>query len=52
MNKDEALKLSCEVSSLCHKNDDDDVWVSVKYEHHPRLTMIRMEISVKVDKDE
>jgi hypothetical protein len=46
MTKDQALKLSEEIESLCHKHG---LWLTVEHENKPDLRMIRIkEISIKV----
>lgn len=46
MTKDQALKLSEEIQSLCHQHG---LWVTVEHENKPDLRTIRIkEISIKV----
>ena len=51
MTKPQALELQKEIEALCDKHG---IWVKVehdkKYNQKPELRMIRMEVSIKVDK--
>lgn len=49
MNKDQALKLSEEIQSLCYQHG---LWVTIEHENKPDLRMIRIkEISIKIQSE-
>ena len=49
MNKNQALKLSEEIQSLCYQHG---LWVTIEHENKPDLRMIRIkEISIKIQSE-
>ena len=47
MTKDEAIALQKKIQELCQRHEQ---WVNVTYENKHTLKMIRLEISIKVDR--
>jgi hypothetical protein len=47
MKKDEALRLVEEIQSICTKRG---LWCTVEFERKPDLKMIKIEISIKIEK--